>query len=432
MVWKRYQFNMMQNPSKYLGNLCGNKPVFKNIVTNSLGQKTTYSYQIDGTQFHLLESFGASCSSCGEVNKRYRFNAQGLVNYAADLDSTGKIIRGIDLKYNDHGEVIAKTVSGTGLTSQTTTYEYESYSTQQGTHSTLSIPLLTQLDKQDFRRLKAELRPSVVSGKQYRKSYTYNQNNQLIAIKETGFSPLGETLVRETRYGYDAQGRLSWEDGPLPNGKTNSPKDSDVRIFQYNNVGQLQSLELPGQQKIQVLSFDPLNRPKDVKITDGSRSVQIYLSYYNSGLEVSKYVYHSDNQTHSIENHFDEYGQLISTINGLQQTNFDYDDIGRLIKTQNPNGLTHTRQYNSENIVTNEITTDQYGKLIQSLDHKFNVSNDTLSVEATDTLGLLSKTFQSGMFIEQQDALKRRFIQQVDGLGRAVSSQLENPNNLTY
>lgn len=422
----QYDARTHQNmPATY----AGNKPVFKNIVTNSLGQKTTYSYQIDGTQFHLLESFGAGCSSCGEVNKRYRFNAQGLVNYAADLDSTGKIIRAIDLKYNDHGEVIAKTVSGTGLTSQTTTYEYESYSIQQGTHSTLSPPLLTQLDKQDFRRLKAESHPSVVSGKQYRKSYTYNQNNQLIAIKETGFSPLGETLVRETRYGYDAQGRLSWEDGPLPNGKTNSPKDSDVRIFQYNNAGQLQSLELPGQQKIQVLSFDPLNRPKNVKITDGSRSVQIDLSYYNSGLEVSKYVYHSDNQIHSIENHFDEYGQLISTKNGLQQTNFDYDVIGRLIKTQNPNGLTHTRQYNSENIVTNEITTDQYGKLIQSLDHKFNVSNDTLSVEATDTLGLLSKTFQSGMFIEQQDALKRSFIQQVDGLGRIVSSQRQSPNN---
>ncbi|MFJ1521673.1 DUF6765 family protein [Acinetobacter sp. ABJ_C1_1] len=422
----QYDARTHQNmPATY----AGNKPVFKNIVTNSLGQKTTYSYQIDGTQFHLLESFGAGCSSCGEVNKRYRFNAQGLVNYAADLDSTGKVIRAIDLKYNDHGEVIAKTVSGTGLTSQTTTYEYESYPIQQGNQHSFVNPLLTQLDKQDFRRLKAESHPSVVSGKQYRKSYTYNQNNQLIAIKETGFSPVGETLVRETRYGYDAQGRLSWEDGPLPNGKTNSPKDSDVRIFQYNNAGQLQSLELPGQQKIQVLSFDPLNRPKNVKITDGSRSVQIDLSYYNSGLEVSKYVYHADNQIHSIENHFDEYGQLISTKNGLQQTNFDYDVIGRLIKTQNPNGLTHTRQYNSENIVTNEITTDQYGKLIQSLDHKFNVSNDTLSVEATDTLGLLSKTFQSGMFIEQQDALKRRFIQQVDGLGRAVSSQLQSPNN---
>lgn len=412
-------------------NYTANRPVFKNIVTNSLGQTTTYSYQIDGTQFQLLESFGAGCASCGEVNKRYRFNTQGLVVYAADLDSTGKVIRAIDLKYNDHGEVIAKTVSGVGLASQTTTYEYESYAIQQGDHPPLVNPLLTQFNQQDFRRLKAEARPSVMSGKLYRKSYTYNQNNQLIAIKETGFSPLGETLVRETRYGYDAQGRLSWEDGPLPNGKTNSPKDSDVRIFQYNNAGQLQSLELPGQQKIQVLSFDPLNRPKNVKITDGNRSVQIDLSYYNSGLEVSKYVFHSDNKTHSIENHFDEYGQLISTKNGLQRTNFDYDLIGRLIKTQNSNGLTHARQYNSENVVTNEITTDQYGKLVQSLNHKFNVNNDTLSVsvEATDTLGLLSKTVQSGMFIEQQDALKRRFIQQVDGLGRTVSSQIKNPNN---
>ena len=59
-------------------NYSANKPIFKNIVTNSLGHKTTYSYQIDGTQFRLLESLGAGCSSCGEVNKRYRYNAQGF------------------------------------------------------------------------------------------------------------------------------------------------------------------------------------------------------------------------------------------------------------------------------------------------------------------------------------------------------------------
>jgi hypothetical protein len=85
-------------------NYSANKPVFKNVVTNSLGQKTTYSYQVVGTQFQLLESFGAGCASCGEVNKRYRFNPQGLVAYAADLNSSGQVIRAIDLKYNDLGK----------------------------------------------------------------------------------------------------------------------------------------------------------------------------------------------------------------------------------------------------------------------------------------------------------------------------------------
>ncbi|RZG76399.1 hypothetical protein, partial [Acinetobacter venetianus] len=89
-------------------------------------------YQVVGTQFQLLESFGAGCASCGEVNKRYRFNPQGLVAYAADLNSSGQVIRAIDLKYNDLGEVIARTVSGVGIQSQTTNYEYESYQVQQG------------------------------------------------------------------------------------------------------------------------------------------------------------------------------------------------------------------------------------------------------------------------------------------------------------
>ena len=212
--------------------------VFKNVVTNSLGQKTTYSYQVVGTQFQLSESFGAGCASCGEVNKRYRFNPQGLVAYAADLNSSGQVIRAIDLKYNDLGEVIARTVSGVGIQSQTTNYEYESYQVQQGNMAddlaNTSSPLLTQLNQQNYRRLKAESRNSVVVGKQYRKQYQYNSNNQLISVKETGFSPLGDTLVRETRYGYDPQGRLSWEDGPLPNGPSNSPKDSDITQYVYN------------------------------------------------------------------------------------------------------------------------------------------------------------------------------------------------------
>lgn len=65
----------------------------------------------------MLESLGAGCASCGTVNKRYRFNAQGLVVYAADLDLSGKAIRAIDLKYNDLGEVLSKTVSGIECTS---------------------------------------------------------------------------------------------------------------------------------------------------------------------------------------------------------------------------------------------------------------------------------------------------------------------------
>ncbi|MFK4206277.1 RHS repeat-associated core domain-containing protein [Acinetobacter junii] len=264
-------------------NYSANKPVFKNVVTNSLGQKTTYSYQVVGTQFQLLESFGAGCASCGEVNKRYRFNPQGLVAYAADLNSSGQVIRAIDLKYNDLGEVIARTVSGVGIQSQTTNYEYESYQVQQGNMAddlaNASSPLLTQLNQQDYRRLKSESRASVVAGKQYRKEYQYNSNNQLISVKETGFSPLGDTLVRETRYGYDPQGRLSWEDGPLPNGPSNSPKDSDVITYAYDTKNQLISKISGGDQATYLTNYNQYGYAENITKKDGNRTLNYKVQY---------------------------------------------------------------------------------------------------------------------------------------------------------
>lgn len=370
-------------------NYTANKPVFKNIVTNSLGQTTTYSYQIDGTQFQLLESFGAGCASCGEVNKRYRFNTQGLVVYAADLDSTGKAIRVIDLKYNDLGEVIAKTISGVGLTSQTTTYEYESYSTQEGTHSTLSIPLLTQLDNQNFRRLKAELRPSVVSGKQYRKNYTYNQNNQLIAIKEIGFSPLGETLARETRYGYDAQGRLSWEDGPLPNGTTNSPNDSDIIIYTYGKNDQLESWNTPYNHSKTQAQYDWLGRVIQYTKTSqeaGKRpKIQVFKFRYDSNGRYTELTVSDGNQTpQGIRYYYDDLNRLqtMTDLNDQLIKTYKYDDANRIYAILDmQNGLIRYQRDNDNKILFEQKLTDRiftetgykyddYGRLTTIADSK--------------------------------------------------------------
>ncbi len=96
-----------------------------------------------------------------------------------------------------------------------------------------------------MRRLTSESRPSVVKGKQYLKRYQYNQKNQLISIKETGYSPLGVALERVHRYGYDGNGRLAWVDGPLKNGKMGTSKDSDIISFSYTKTGQLKNIAMP-------------------------------------------------------------------------------------------------------------------------------------------------------------------------------------------
>ena len=348
-------------------NYTKNKAIFKNIVTNSLGQKTTYTYQIDGTQFQLLESLGAGCASCGEVNKRYRFNAQGLVSYTADLNDAGKAIRTVELKYNDAGELTSKTISGEGIPPQTTTFEYESYQIQQENISKLSNPLLKQLNQKDYRRLKTESRQSVVAGKQFRKNYRYNQNNQLIAIQETGFSPLGETLVRETRYGYDAQGRLSWEDGPLPNGKTNSPKDSDITIYTYGKNDLLESWNSSFNHSKTQAQYDHVGRvtqyTKTIQVPDESPKIQVFRFQYDViGRNTEVTLTENNQSTKGIQYHYDDLSRLqtMTDLDGNLIKTLSYDEANRIhASLDSKNGFIRYQLNNESKILYEQQLTDQ-------------------------------------------------------------------------
>lgn len=42
-------------------------------------------------------------------------------------------------------------------------------------------------------------------------------------------------ISSKSKYGYDQHGQFAWEDGPLPNGKSNSPKDSDITQYVYTS-----------------------------------------------------------------------------------------------------------------------------------------------------------------------------------------------------
>ncbi|WP_087090727.1 phospholipase effector Tle1 domain-containing protein [Acinetobacter pittii] len=348
-------------------NYTNNKAIFKNIVTNSLGQKTTYTYKIDGTQFQLLESLGAGCASCGEVNKRYRFNAQGLVSYTADLNDAGKAIRTVELKYNDAGELTSKTISGEAIPPQTTTFEYESYQIQQENISKLSNPLLKQLNQKDYRRLKTESRQSVVAGKQFRKNYRYNQNNQLIAIQETGFSPLGETLVQETRYGYDAQGRLSWEDGPLPNGKTNSPKDSDIIIYTYGKNDLLESWNSSFNHSKTQAQYDHVGRviqyTKTIQVPDESPKIQVFRFQYDViGRNIEVTLTENNQSTKGIQYHYDNLSRLqtMTDLDGNLIKTLSYDEANRIhASLDSKNGFIQYQLNNESKILYEQQLTDQ-------------------------------------------------------------------------
>lgn len=372
------------------------KIIYQNTLTNSLGKKTIYSYQIDGTQFRLLESLGAGCSSCGSVNKRYRFSPIGSVSYIADLNPNGTVIRAIELQYNARNEVSSKTVSGVGIQPQTTYYEYESHILDAQNTLKLENPLLTQLNQTDLRRIKSESRKSVVSGKQYRKTYGYDQNNRLISVKEVGFSPVGDNLVRESKYGYDQQGRLSWEDGPLPNGPSNSSKDSDITFYTYGKNGLVESWILPfGHSKI-VASYDQLGRViqynKTFQEPDGQQKQQVFQFKFDSNNRYQEITLQTkgEKKIQGIRYLYDQLGRLqtMTDLNNQLIKTYNYDDANRLSASLDKReGLIYFQHDTENNIIKKQNLTE---KMFIETGYKYD-NKGRLTTIADSKQGILSQ-----------------------------------------
>ena len=284
--------------------------------------------------------------------------------------------------------MITRTVSGIGIQAQTTTYEYESYQVQQNLLAKATSPLLTQLNQQDYRRLKAESRASAIAGKKYRKEYQYNPNNQLISVKETGFSPLGDTLARETKYGYDQQGRLSWEDGPLPNGPTNSPKDSDITQYFYTSANSdLIDHVIYPQALLTQFKYDQQGRL--IKYI-GVDQLEAELSYNAQG-EVSQFKYAGVSTKLDYSNN----GKLKAILNQTgQRMNFNYDETGQLLSLYDGQNNQIKFIKNSENQVNKAQLLNPDGSVAQEKTYDLNAhqSNDPVLSALKNTPTTLNDT----------------------------------------
>ncbi|XJC76277.1 DUF6531 domain-containing protein [Delftia tsuruhatensis] len=80
---------------------------WKNTLTNSLGQTTTYHYDTIGGQWRLLEVRGPGCASCGPGDMRYRYDAQGRLTDATRLDPAGRPLEGTRTELDPFGRPLA-------------------------------------------------------------------------------------------------------------------------------------------------------------------------------------------------------------------------------------------------------------------------------------------------------------------------------------
>ncbi|QNM97780.1 DUF6531 domain-containing protein [Chitinimonas koreensis] len=211
------------------------------VLTNSLGQTTTYRYATLAGQSRLLEVRGAGCATCGPSNRRYGYDAQGRLTEETRLDDAGQPIDTVRTELDAYGRPsrVSRVDYRHGKPLPVQWLRRYEYAPAQGAGLAALQPALI-----------AE--PSVIAGREHQLRFEYNAAGQPTRITETGFSPLAagspaddltrmlrqpSPLSRSTVYRYrivNHRSVLSEVDGPLPNGPKADPSDSDVTRIEYD------------------------------------------------------------------------------------------------------------------------------------------------------------------------------------------------------
>jgi YD repeat-containing protein len=198
------------------------------VLTNSLGQQTTYKTATIADENRILEVRGAGCASCGPSNIRY------------DYDSLGRLIEETQLSADGIPQKTTRTErDGLGRPIKISTVAYAN-----GKPQAAQLVVRYAYGNIDTDAPNLIVRPSVVPGKEYQIRIAYNDHGQPVRVTESGFSPAldGSAVLieRTTSYKYQSvNGRsvLAEIDGPLQNGPSNSPADSDITRYTWDSRG---------------------------------------------------------------------------------------------------------------------------------------------------------------------------------------------------
>lgn len=273
------------------------------LLTNSLGRSTLYRYQTIAGKAQLTEVLGPGCATCGPTNVRHEYDLIGRrvqTTYLAPAIATpagkstnaagytdqgiqaGLPLSAIRTSYDSLGRPVhrslVKYLGGQPEAAQPMLrFEYPRSGqpgTAQGGSTHLEKPILIA-------------RPSVVRGKEQRLELSYNEYGQVTMQREVGFDPIGtREISRTTTFDYQlSQGRslLIRTDGPLFNGPTRSPLDSDITLYQWDSKGDRILAITEPFGFVRKRTFDDAGRITKLSFDDGVRRVQQELRYAQEG-----------------------------------------------------------------------------------------------------------------------------------------------------
>lgn len=253
----------------------------RTVLTNSLGQRTTYLGAVIAGERRVLEARGPGCARCGWTDVRYGYAPDGRLSAITTLDTEGRPRISTQHRFDALGRIAetltADLADGRARLLDRVRYEYPEAPATALAHMHLAAQAA---EPAAMTPPSAVIRPSVVPGREHRIELRYNTAGQPIELRESGFSPVdaeGRTnpvpIERRITWRYTTiNGRsvLAEIDGPLPDGPDASPLDSDLVRLHWDERGSfIRTLEGPGGRRSEIDSDPATGLPLRVRDAEG-------------------------------------------------------------------------------------------------------------------------------------------------------------------
>ena len=316
-------------------------------VTDPDGNTTTYTYNDRGNVSSVTDALGNS----------YSFTYDNMGNQTSVTYPNGST-------YNSTYDVRGRMTSQSDAYGNITTYSYDEM--DRLTNVTDALGNTWSYEYDSIGNL-----TSVTDSMGYVTTYSYDTYGQLTSVTNaagntatTSYDSYGRVVSStdfagvETTYTYDDMDRIA-----------STTTDGEVTTYTYSSVGNLISVNDPMGTVFYTYNADGYM----TSVTNTNGEV-IFYTYNDAGLVASMTI---DEET--IDYGYDDMGRLISVTDSEGTTIYTYDAVGNRATTEYPNGLTTTYEYNENNVLISQVTTNEDGDVLQSFEYTIGDNNERLT-----------------------------------------------------
>ncbi len=318
------------------------------MVTDSLGQTSTYITEIRQGIGVVTAIQGPGCSSCsgGDVQHEYNEQLQLVRTQRKDGATTRR-------EYDAYGRLTRLTREGMDGSEQLlAAYEYDN-----------SAGAIAWQPARVFK-------PSVNPDGRHSVTMEYTAAGQLVRLIEQGWSPSGagdfEQITRETRLSY-RNDLLVEIDGPRND-------VDDVTTVDYDDRRRLAALHLPDGRILRVSDYDAYGRPS--KFLQGDRQ-PVRLNYNRRG-DITQVT----ERGQSIRYRYDAAGQLVEVTGpDGEALVLDYDAAGRAVGVTGPNGRRILSELDNEGRATGNQLLSGQGEVLTQISYLYDAQGRLAQIQ---------------------------------------------------